>query len=460
MTAEYTIYITSPKSYCRTDWQKTFVKKLTMALSRTVSVKVNFIVKDEDDDSYLENINKADFFFTLLDAAENGDEQYLNELYAINDNLHSSGAKAENKIFKICLNPSNNIKQPLSLKSLCGYNFFEFFGRKETIIPLEFNSREHSVKAWNLILDIAFDFNQIIEQSVMNIDDASEAKSIYLSRTSSDLMATRDEVKRELQHNGFNVLPKTDITINSQNLEADVFETIENCDFVIEILGSKYGSVKTGEKISVYEREHNAIGEAQKKLQNIHRLIWIPDFLKRKEHRQELYISRIKQKDSDFNTQVVESSFDEFKEILNQQINGTIPIPHKEAVAGELYFITPAESNIGNYNEMANAQNLRLNTIDHSNEDTLYHQHLDLLAKSDNIVILWINKDQFWLRSKLSDLVKAPGLGRKEPFKSISILANGTTPDLTNYSSWLPNINIIPYDNSDALNSFFKELTD
>ena len=127
-------------------------------------------------------------------------------------------------------------------------------------------------------------------------------------------------------------------------------------------------------------------------------------------------------------------------------------------ISGEVYLISTPETKHDDLEILAQSLKLKLRTLNHSNEATLYHQHIDLLTNSNNILIHWVNKDQFWLKSKLSDLVKAPGLGKTDPYNSIGILTNGTSPDLTTYTNWLPNIHVIQHDNIEELRKFFQRI--
>lgn len=461
MSGKNKIYVTAPESILETDWMNLFRQKLSMAFLRTCGKNIEFLFKTSETTDWNSLINQAKFFIPILAIDDNSDEHYLNELYSISDKLLKKKNDIQNQLFKVCLGPSNHIQQPAIFKSLYGYNFFEYFGRKETITVLDFNKKEHSVEAWNLLLDLAFDFKQTLETFEPETEnDKKKNKYVYLTLCSSDLTATRDELKRELQHYGYTVLPKTDLSLEPEELYDLVSKNLEKCAYVVQLLGGKYGEIEQGEKESIFEKEHHAISSIQKNMPSIRRLIWVPETLKRKEHRQELFINRIKQRDSDHHTEVIESSLDEFKDILAQRLVFGNAAPQTDSAKGEIYLITPPNTNFDNYSDIAESLNIKFATIDQTNQENLYHQHLKLLSNSSNILILWVNKDHFWLRSKLSDLVKAPGFGRKDPYENIGILANGTAPDLASFSSWLPDIKIIPYDNSTELKSFLQKITE
>jgi hypothetical protein len=49
--------------------------------------------------------------------------------------------------------------------------------------------------------------------------------------------------------------------------------------------------------------------------------------------------------------------------------------------------------------------------------------HQDSLRTCDGVLIYWGAADQFWLRTKQRDLVRARGLGRARPFVAVAIVA-------------------------------------
>jgi hypothetical protein len=49
--------------------------------------------------------------------------------------------------------------------------------------------------------------------------------------------------------------------------------------------------------------------------------------------------------------------------------------------------------------------------------------HQDTLRTCDAVLIYWGAADDFWLRTKQRDLVRARGLGRARPFTVVSIFA-------------------------------------
>ena len=49
--------------------------------------------------------------------------------------------------------------------------------------------------------------------------------------------------------------------------------------------------------------------------------------------------------------------------------------------------------------------------------DNLVSTHYEYLVKTGSVIICDFNSNGFWIKSKLMDLIKAPGFGRTEQFK-------------------------------------------
>lgn len=458
MKAKTVVYITSTELLCSTEWFAELVSDLKMALGRTLNTELSFNVKKESDDldAIEGNVKKSDIYITAIDVKEESSEDFLNELNFISDfSINERQCELAACLYKVNLTTPISTNQPATFDSINGYNFFDFQGRKNIASKFDFNKPDHRSAAWNLIIDLSFDIKDALP--ILNNSETQSVnhhKQVYLASCSPELTTVRDELKREFQHFGFSVLPKTNVDF--EEYESTVSDILSECDFIIQLLGSKYGEIKRGERVSKFEKENILLSEFLEKEPDKHRFIWVPDFFKRKEQRQVLYINRVKQKETGFNTEIVESSLDEFKDILSRRMVKGEAFVKKVVVEGGVYLITPPNSENDPLINLAEKDSIVMKKIDFEQKSTLYHQHIDLLTTSDNVLIVWDNNDEFWLKSKLSDLIKAPGIGRKNPFKSIGVIVKGNLPDVTSYTEWLPDISVIKHNDKTELKKFFE----
>ena len=84
--------------------------------------------------------------------------------------------------------------------------------------------------------------------------------------------------------------------------------------------------------------------------------------------------------------------------------------------------------------------------------------HYQNLAKADSVIICDFNSQKQWIGSKLKDLVKAPGYGRKAPFLAQAIYTKQTNRYINfkeENSSLVLDANVTP---SHALEPFLQKI--
>ena len=458
MNKEIIIYITADASLCVSDWFTVLVDNLKMALFRAVSPDVQIIVKGEGDEpaQIEKNIKSATLYITVVPSKAESSEEYLTELNFIADyTINSRQVELSECLFKINLSAHTDLNQPATFDAISGYNLFELQGRRNVPVKFDFDKVNSRTIAWNLIIDLAYDLKDGLD-NLKNEEAGSEIvkRHVYLANCSPELIPVRDELKREFQHFGFSVLPKANVDFTEYSETID--DLLTECEFVVQMLGSKYGDIPRGDRVSKYEKENLILSEYLQKHQNIHRFIWIPDFFKRKEQRQILYINRVKQKEIGINNEIVESSLDEFKDILvRRMVNGEAFLKEQKTDCS-LYIIASQGAALERLGGLASDANVCYNVLDYSNQSTLFHKHVDLLTSSESVMVNWDNGDEAWLKSKLSDLVKAPGMGRKNPFKKVAVLAGKEMPDIASYLNWVPDLKVIEHTDTKEIKKFFE----
>ncbi|MFP4025389.1 MAG: hypothetical protein ACLFVR_12770 [Thiohalospira sp.] len=142
------------------------------------------------------------------------------------------------------------------------------------------------------------------------------------------------------------------------------------------------------------------------------------------------------------NTEIIQTPVEVFKSIVKRRvddINNTMPIVTKEPITTQtksVYFIhsntnEPGRQKIINYLKSNDFEIYELK--EEKNKIDLIKQHQKYLINADAILIYYVSENFYWLKSKLNDLKKAPGFGKKEPFLAKAILTNKVTNlDLNN----------------------------
>ncbi|MBA7584881.1 hypothetical protein ES708_26847 [subsurface metagenome] len=334
-----------------------------------------------------------------------------------------------NKIFKICLETPKNQLKPGCLEQLLSYNFFEknIYNRK--ISSLDFTSEDKSGTIYSKLLDLAYD----ISGSIKNINkpasnEEDEVRYIYLGLTTHDQQHSRDEIRRELQHNGFNVLPRIDMPATSDEFKKVMMANLKKADFAIQLMGAQYGDILKGSKYSLPDFQNQIIKDFQKsdEHQSFRRLIWIPQNAKITDQRQALYLKRLRRDEAEMNTEIIESPLEIFKTILSDKLENTNHTERLEYENISRVYLLAEEETSDKFEQLYSTlslSGLRVYTLDYEEQTGIYTRHLQALRVSDGIIIYQQNSNEYWLRSKLRDIIKSPGIGRKEPFKKVVIIS-------------------------------------
>ncbi len=438
MNKKYDIYITYPYSLVKSEDKllnliDSFSENLQAILNRIMGREVSFVVKGKDfsDMAYSEFISSSSLFVFFTHSIFEVDTDYKNELLEVCDKVGLEQVdliKGFNKIFKICLEAPKNALKPDSLEQLLSYNFYTINAYNRKIRSLDFDSDDKSGIIYSKILDLAYDIFRSIKNMSLKANEDEEVRYVYLGLTSYDQEHSRDEIRRELQNMGIEVLPNLNFPGTSGEFKEAMLTNLKKTDFSVQLMGTQYGSILKGSKYSMQDFQNQIIKEFQESSENnsFQRLIWIPQNAKVSDQRQALYLKRLRRDEAEVNTEIIESPLETFKTILSEKLEITnhIEQPEYENIS-RIYLL--GEENASEemehlYSTLA-LSGLRVFTMDYQEQTGIYTRHLQALRLCDGLIIYQRNSNEYWLRSKLRDIIKAPGIGKKEPFKKIVIVS-------------------------------------
>jgi len=207
-----------------------------------------------------------------------------------------------------------------------------------------------------------------------------------------------------------------------------MLSNLKKTGFSVQLMGSQYGDILKGTKYSLPDYQNQIIKEYQKSIENnsFRRLIWIPQNTKITDQRQALYLKRLRRDEAEMNTEIIESPLEIFKTILTEKLERTEHVePVKYENISKVYLLSEEESS-ENFEQLYSSlalSGLRVYTLDYQEQIGIYTRHLQALRISDGIIIFQQNVSDYWLKSKLRDIIKAPGIGKTEPFKKVVIIS-------------------------------------
>jgi hypothetical protein len=437
MSKKFDLYITFPDDLSEnnqklSDLVQSYISTFTVLTNRIFSNNVELKIKGRDysKNNYTELIKESKAFMFFTHPLFEGNIEYETELNEICEILkvdQIDPLAGFPQIFKICLEP---LKKPLKnncLEQLLSYDFFERVSYGKKVKTAEGDTNNKLSGFYSKFLDVVYDFIGILKASESSIANESNLNYIFLGPTTADLNIYRDEIRRELQHLGFRILPMVNIPLTAQEFEEVTILSLKKTDAVVQLMGSQYGEVVKGSKYSMTELQNKVIKEYMDKESKkpLKRYIWIPSHTKINDQRQALFLNRLRRDDAGFDTEIIESPIETFKTILSGRL-GNNHINYKEEYdnISKVYLLTE-ESSVKVADKLyssLSSSGLKVLTLDYSEQVGIYARHLQKLRDCDSIIIFQNIDNKYWLSSKLRDIIKCPGIGRTKPFKKIVLI--------------------------------------
>ncbi|MBU8892311.1 MAG: hypothetical protein KOO66_06000 [Bacteroidales bacterium] len=308
--------------------------------------------------------------------------------------------------------------------------FNEASGKK---YDLSGSTNELIDNVWLKFLDISYKIRNILSSA--GNETVSTNQNIYVAETSSDQNHNRGIINRELEHLGYKVLPEDTFPSELIAYSDMVNENIKKSVLSIHIFGNLYTPVNKNLEISGIELQNDIFIEVAEELnsqdKNIHRLVWIPPDINPKSEKQRLYIESFKRNIELLrNTEIIQSPVEVFKNIIKNKVTvitskKTEKVTLDKSQTNSVYVVSNSTETkyLEDIRKELTKHNISvLETVEHNNKIDLIHEHYNNLTNCDGILILYTNMNRQWFNSKLSDILKAPGFGRKKKFKSISTI--------------------------------------
>jgi hypothetical protein len=428
-------------------WVSTFHKNLEMRLGQLLGRKPRIWIDPKIrgnhhfDEEIFAALRAAAVLVSILSPRYIQSEWCLDEVSKFAEHAEATfgGLKigTKSRLTKVLKTPVPRDKHPPNMRRMLGYEFYE----KESTSGRfrEFNrifGRDRDEKFWQRLEDMAQDLTVLLE---MISDETGGAEStaaadddrlcVYLARTTADQRDARDQIKRELTHRGFRVLPEDPLSLlkGGAQIEKQAQEDLERAALSIHILGAYYDVVPEGWELSIQETE-NELAAARSQEAGLPRLIWLPDGLtsvmqqtRQKDFILALHDDPAKQVGAD----LLESSLIELK---------TVALKRLQSLG------RPQDTPIDDLTRIYLIHDQRDQELVRPLDDLFYEEgyevvkplfigspteladdHDGSLRLCDAAFIYYGYGGEAWLRKKVRDLARARGIGRTKPWLSTAI---------------------------------------
>ena len=352
------------------------------------------------------------------------------------------------RIFKILKSPLPMSQQPQPLRKIIDMEFFVREGVKSELHDVDnLFAAEIERQYWFKLVDLAYD---IFTQLQFLIDKKHKeyfGKTIYLAEVTSDQTDNRDAIKRELQRHGYKILPDKTLPESPLDLRAEVFDYLGRSCLSVHIIGEEYGEALRNSDYSLVDLQNRIAADYFDKVKDIKidtgnfifsRIIWISPELKLNDEKQRHFTEQLK-RDAEAlrGADVLETPIEILKSVIRKKaVSNVIPQkkqdeenkePRKKARKPKVYLIYERnnEEEIELINKWFENNGFEiLKPSYYEDKINLMQLHRDNLLNSDAVVIYFNSTNKDWLKTKLQDLIKAPGYGRLEPFKAKALYLN------------------------------------
>jgi len=405
-------------------WVDYFAEFLKTALSYRLANPVDITYKSELDLITKDDFNNAHLIFYILSPAMvfssniNQDSNELEQAFNFDIPLINSKIK---KVFKA---PVKIEDLPLSLSTPTYYRFFD-----NSMVNVEnyetyegWNKFQNNENYWKVFADVLIDTLFILEGTKAEIKN-----TIFISDKNKEYYHSRNVIKRELEAFNSEIFPDEDFSIEANYMEDPEEFFMKKCDMSIHFPDEFIGLTSEKRK------------KAFNKLPELKRLIWFSPMESQKPEKKAQYDELKVQLKPFRNIEAVESTIEEFKEIVKENISKIKQktTVEKQSIKKIIYIISDSKIDQQSLELLQNddliSQNFELKLIDNVENVTDYrHLHYELLRKADYFFILFFKNNIPWLNSMSSEIKKAPAFRNEREILGKYILHNGNTLDNKN----------------------------
>lgn len=438
------IYISANQNDLSTEKNETcfrnFMKLLEIFFNRFFNKEIDYCL------SYAESktvtSKNADILFILLTEKLINEDQTKKQLADL-----VKEAKPGN-LFKILLQDLPKTNQPVQLQAFINYYFYYYDNDENRILDFFELQAKNNTLFNNKIINLGYDVMHYLNTSKENANTGTDPKkNVFVAFAGIDQANNREIIKRELQNKGFNVLPENLSFTDPEKLKSDLLTQLAKTSLSIHFLGEDNYKIPnvTDNFVELQNQlaiEHynnlTSFSLGQKDLL-FSRIIWLPNDLHIINESQQIWLENfIQSADSQIGGELIETPIETLKTIIDEKLvkkdhYATQMLKGSVASANKVYVLYEYKNKneADKINEILNSNNQKpIFTLYDKNYLSVIDNHRQNLIEADSILILYLNNNPDWLFSKIMDIRKSPGFGRRKSFKNKIIIHHEKIEDI------------------------------
>lgn len=282
---------------------------------------------------------------------------------------------------------------------------------------------------WTKILDLSYDMVKLLFAETIGNEVTT---NIYLAETTPDQYENRDAIRSELIHRGYKVYPNHILTGTIEDVTQEITSLIDNCSISVHIIGSSYGEHIGSSEQSLTELQCRMaakrwrITSLNQDSEQFQRIVWIQPGIKPEDEKQRRFVNSLRLEDKDSYSEIMQTPLEELKANLREKLsNIALNVKSGDNLNKKLVYLIhePNETfNTEPIKKYLQSKGTEVITINFAvDTENMVSKHCSFLSIADSVIIFDNDSNRYWINSKLKDLVKAPGFGRKQSFAVKSI---------------------------------------
>jgi hypothetical protein len=454
-------------------WASQFKKFLEFMLVKVLGENPKILLKGEYDSMTSPKLDNVGVLIVVMSKNFAQSTSCLEHVNAFYD-ATKADPHCEKRIFKIFKSSMTSLEQPERLREMQGYEMYQLNSKAGEMQDYsDYFSNTSESQYWMEMVDLSYDIHDTLKELKNGPDSAVKElfirKTVYLAETGRDLAVQRSILSRELQRNGYAVLPDKSLPVNYRKLEQTVRHHLSECIMSIHMIGSAYGEIPEGHDRSVVDIQHRLSAEksqhANENEESFSRLIWISPNLSQASERQKIFIENIRRDvEGQEGAEILQTPLEDFKNIIREELNEAIDRKNRPERRGRSIYLMYESVDHGDVKPYIDViEKSGFNVLIPSFEGEwleLRQKHIENLLAFDAAIIFKGSSNEQWVRMKALDLLKAPGFGRKKSIAAKAIIAS-SDQSLHHDVYKNQNLRIIeadPHYSLDSLKSFLQEL--
>lgn len=414
-------------------WVSQFKNFLEFMLAQVFDVKPKVLLKGEFETMTSPRLDNVGLLIPILSKEFMASTSCLENL----ETFYKAANGDSNRILKVVKDPVLVRDQPEFLQPLLGYEMYQLDPDSSEVREYQnYFSREAQRQYWMEIVDLSHDILSFLEKlknatTESPVKELFKPKMVYVAETGHDLSVERNIIVRELQRYGYTVMPDKSLSGDIAAIEQAVRRDLGSCNMSIHLIGNTYGEIPEGGNHSIMDIQNNIAAErsneAKKRNETFSRLIWIAPGLIHMNESQKRFIETIKRDvEVQEGAEILETPLEDFKNIIREELIEAKDRKLAETGGRAIYLLHEKQDSqeVKPYIELMERSGFHVLMPGFDGELLEQRQkHIENLRDFDAAIIYKGSGNEQWVRMKASDVLKAPGFGRKKPIVAKAILS-------------------------------------